>query len=163
MKLIRLTGCIACTRGQSLSPRACLCAGRGSGSSLGFPSDAGLKGRVSMESCLLKSLKKIRAFCTHFRGNTQKSSRTISFSHRCKKALAFMLEQQCCSQLLGKNDSEADNQMNQRFLVLLVFWIQQSDMPAMEMLFMNHLTILFQYTSFYYCFSRTDGWQIVET
>ena len=51
------TGCIAWTRGYSLSPRACLWAGSGSGSSLGFPSEAGLKGRVSMDSCLLESLE----------------------------------------------------------------------------------------------------------
>lgn len=51
------TGCMACTLGYSLSPRACLWAGRGSGSSLGFPSEAGLNGRVSIDSCLLESLK----------------------------------------------------------------------------------------------------------
>ena len=54
--MLVVTGCMACTRGYSLSPRACLCAGRGSGSSLGLPSDAGLKGLVSMDSCLLESL-----------------------------------------------------------------------------------------------------------
>ena len=53
---VGFTGCMAWTRGYSLSPRACLWAGRGSGSSLGFPSEAGLKGRVSMDSCLLESL-----------------------------------------------------------------------------------------------------------
>lgn len=50
------TGCMAWTRGYRRSPKACLWAGSGSGSSLGFPSDAGRNGLVSMDSCLRESL-----------------------------------------------------------------------------------------------------------